>query len=153
MSISIDAMRLAIEANSPVSPGRGFRVSAIQCLERAFRITVVLAQVGSNQQAGNIEGLQVEHPLRRGLGILVVAQTHVRSRQVSMNRRIVGVVQVQVLGLVPGANKLMLVEQEGHLGLAQLKILRRETEAGGDGFRGLAIVVWRRGLVRPADER
>ena len=52
----------------------------------------MLAQVGSNQQAGNIEGLQVQHPLRRSVGIVVVAQTHIRARQVSMDRRIVGVV-------------------------------------------------------------
>ena len=77
----------------------------------------MFAQVGSNQQTGNIEGLQVQHPLRRCLGILVVAETYIRSRQVSMDRGIVGIVLVQVLGLVPGARKLMLVEQEGHMRL------------------------------------
>ena len=35
---------------------------------------------------------------------------------------------------------------------AQLKILWGETEASGDGLCCLAIVIGRRGLVRPADE-
>ena len=35
---------------------------------------------------------------------------------------------------------------------AQLKILRSEAEASGDGVRCLAIVVRRRCLLRPADE-
>ena len=113
----------------------------------------MLAQVGGNQQAGNIEGLQVQHPLRRGLGILVVAETDIGSRQVSVDRCIVRVVEVQVLGLIPGSSKFMLIEQESHMCFSQLKILRGETEAGSDGLRCLAIVVRRRGLVRAADER
>ncbi len=100
----------------------------------------MLAQVRSNQQTGNIEGLQVQHPLRRGLGILVVAETDVGSRQISVDRCIVRVVEVQLFGLVPGAGKLMLVEQESHVRFAQLKILRGEAETGSDGLRGLAIV-------------
>ena len=75
----------------------------------------MLAQVGSNQQTRNIKGLQVQHPLRRCLGILVVAETHIGTRQVSMDRGIVRVVEVQVFGLVPGSSKLMLIEQESHL--------------------------------------
>ena len=132
--------------------GRRFRVSAIEHFQSAFRIAIVLAQVGSNQQTGNIEGLQVQHPLRRGLGVLVVAETDVRPRKVSMDRRIVRVVQVQVPGLIPGASKRMLVEQESHARFSQLEILRGEIEASGDGVRCLAIVVRRLRLVRAADE-
>ena len=112
----------------------------------------MVAQIGSDQQAGNIEGQHVEHPLGRFFGGVVVAETYLRPRQVSIDRRIVRVVEVQIFGLVPGSGKLMLVEQEIYLRLAQLKILRSQAEAGGDGFRCLAIVVRRSGLVRPADE-
>ncbi len=74
------------------------------------------------------------------------------SRQISVDRRIVRVVEVQVFGFLPGAGKLMLVEQKSHMRFSQLKILRGEAKASGDGFRCLPIVVRRRCLLRAADE-
>ncbi len=112
----------------------------------------MIAQVGRDQQAGNIVGQHVEHPLGILFGAVVVAESHIRPRQVSIDGRIVRVVLVQIFRLVPGPDKLMLVEQELYLRLAQLKILRSQAEPGGDGFSGLAVVVRRSGLVRPADQ-
>ena len=37
----------------------GFSVSAIEGFQRACEIAIMLADVGGNQQTGNIEGLQV----------------------------------------------------------------------------------------------
>ncbi len=112
----------------------------------------MLAQVSRNQQAGNVEGLQSQHPLRRIHRIVVVAEPHIRAREVSTNGCIVGSLLFQVPGLIPGTSEVTLVKQEGHMRFAQLKILRGETEASGDGLCCLAIVIGRRGLVRPADE-
>ncbi len=47
----------------------------------------------------------------------------------------------------------MLFEQQSHLSLTQLEILRSKAEAGGDGVRCLAIVVSRLCFLRAADER
>jgi hypothetical protein len=69
-----------------------------------------------------------------------------------MDRRIVRVVEVQVPGLIPGSSKLVLVEQQSHVRFSQLKVLRGQTEAGGDGLRCLAIVVRQLRFVRAADE-
>jgi hypothetical protein len=101
----------------------------------------MLAQVGGKQQAGDIEWLQVEHPLRRVLGILEVAETYIGSRQVSVDGRVVRVVEVEIFCLVPGASEFTLVEQKSDMRFSQLKILRGETEARSNGFACLTIVV------------
>ncbi len=83
--------------------------------------------------------------------MLVVAKTHVGARQISVDRRIVRIVEVQFFGRVPGACKVLLVEQESHVCFAQLKIKGGKVESGGDGLCCLAIVVRRRCLVGAAD--
>ncbi len=110
------------------------------------------AQVSGKQQPGNIEGLQPQHPLRGIDCIVVLAESHVRASEISTNGGIIRGLLLQFRGFIVCPRKIALFQQESHVRFAQLKIPWGETEAGGDGLRCLAIIIGRRGFLRPAEE-
>ena len=128
---------------------RRLLVGLTQEIQCSFDVTVKLAKGRAFDKTRHVAGPKVQHPLRRFLRFVVIAQADGRLSDVSIHRHVVWRLPVKRVGLFKRLGKLLPAEQDRYLGLPGLEVAGRKTEGLVNGLFRLPVVCGVRSLTHP----
>src|SRR5207245_3757871 len=107
---------------------RRLLVGLTQEIQCPVDVAVKLAKGRAFDKTRHVAGPKVQHPLRRFLRFVVIAQPDGRLSDVSVREKVVRRSPVKGSGLVERLGKLLPPEQDRYLGLLGLEVAGRKTE-------------------------
>ena len=120
---------------------RRLLVGLIQEIQCPIDVAVKLAKRRAFDKTRHVAGPKVQHPLRRFLRFVVIAQSDGRLSDISVREKVVRRFPVKGSGLLERLSILLPAEQDRHLNVLGLEVAGREMEALVDGLLRLRVVI------------